>query len=195
MKSISRYLSFPILILSMILGGFAVQAPQAVGPISVNLVPISSLATASTLADTNFFYVVQGSRAASYKKTTGAILKAYIGVIPYSFTDSVTGCSAVITTAVSCSEAGYNVICRLGTSTGTSNATTKVIQHLPAAITPTTAQLVTLTEITNNGTVSYQVKATVGTDGTITLTLNGSAFTASGTFTISAGTTFAYTLL
>lgn len=174
---------------------FSPPPSQAAGPIFVNLLPIQDRAVAATVTDSNLFYVVTGYQGSSYKRATAAVLKTYMGIIPYSFTDSITGFSTTVTSAMLCAQSGSIVNCKLGAATGTSNATTKVLQHLPAAITPVTAQLVTLTQITDNGSVTYQVKATVGTDGTVTLTLNGSAFTASGTCAITAGTSFAYNLL
>lgn len=194
LKFLAKFLAmFSALILT--LAAFSPPPARAAGPVFVSLLPIQSMPVAATVTDSNLFYVVTGYQSTSYKRATAAVMKTYMGIIPYSFTDSITGFSTTVTTAMLCAQSGSIVNCKLGAATGTSNATTKVLQHLPAAITPVTAQLVTLTQITDNGSITYQVKATVGTDGTVTLTLNGSAFTATGTCAITAGTSFAYNLL
>lgn len=191
MKNAFRFL--PLLVLSIFLPA------KAVGPVFVNLVPITGLpsATSASLADSNLVYVVTGSALTTYKKISLYGFKNYLITqsldSTYRFTDTVTGYSTVVTDSVVCHRAfgSRNVTCRIGTATGTSNATAHRLMHFPSALAVTTAQLVTLAQITDTSTVFYSVKATISTD-TLTFSNNGTAFKNSGTFAITNGTTFSY---
>lgn len=192
MKNLVRsFFLIPVLVLI----GLALQ-PQAVGPIFINLVPITGLSSAASVTDSNLFYVNTASAPTGYKRATAAVLKLYMGNTSFTVVDTVSGLSAVVLDTLLCSTANTIVNCKMKGATGTSNATSHALVPIafPAAWKPTTAQLVTLTQITDNGTVAYSVKATVATTGGVTLTNNGSTFTASGTFALAAGLAFSYNL-
>lgn len=191
MKNAFRFL--PLLVLSIFLPA------KAVGPVFVNLVPITGLpsATSASLADSNLVYVVTGNSLTTYKKISLLGFKNYLIAqsldSTYRFTDTITGYNATVTDSVVCHRAfgSRNTTCRMGTATGTSNATSHLLLHLPAALRATVPQLVTLAQITDTSTVFYSVKATISTD-TLTFTNNGTAFKNSGTFAITNGTTFSF---
>src|SRR4051812_28776609 len=100
------------LILVAVLALFMSPPSHAVGPIFVNLVPISGLGAASTIQDTNLFYAIQGPLGTSYKKATGAQLKTYFGVSNFTVVDTVSGLTAVILDTLYCSTAGNIVNCK-----------------------------------------------------------------------------------
>jgi hypothetical protein len=188
---------------------------MAAAPSFVQLVPITSLTRmpSGVMPDSTHLYMEYGG---TYYNTTLDTLLTTIFNRPISLTnggsltadslisaktqtnvgflDSVTGYTATVTDSVYCSRNWKNVTCYTLGATGTSNATAHLLQHLPAALRPKLAQLVTLTQITDTSVVFYGVKATVGTDGVVTLTNNGTAFKNTGTFALTAGTTFSYTL-
>jgi hypothetical protein len=174
--------------------GFLFASP----PTFVNLVPITSLSntTVALSADSMLLYVVRGNSYGTYAKIRLDTLRSYLNSssTSYAFLDTITGYTATVTDSLYCTRAGKVVSCRCVAATGTSNATAHSIQHLPAALTPSVAQITNIAQITDTSTVFYGTKITIGTDGTVALTNNGVALKNSGTFAITAGTLFQYQL-
>jgi len=189
MTKISRYLSL------ILLACLAVPS-RAVGPIFVNLVPITGLPVAATVADSNLFCLNTASSTAGYKRATAAVLKIYMGNTNFTVVDTVSGLTTVVLDTSYYSTAGNVVNCKMLGATGTSNATAHALVPIafPAAWKPVTAQLVTLAQITDTSTVFYSVTATVATTGGVTLTNNGTAFKNSGAFTLTTGPAYTYNL-
>lgn len=167
-------------------------------PSFVRLVPITGLSstTQALMTDSSLMYIGRGTSYATYGKLRVDTLRAYLFNNPqhYAMLDTVSGYTAVVTDSLYCTSGGGMVSCRMTAATGTSNATTHVLSRLPAAIRPAVANLTNVSQLTDSGAIVYQVMATVNTDGTISLANNGTAWTASGTFAITAGTTFRYQL-
>ena len=174
---------------------------RPVAPTFINLVPITGLTklTQATLNDTVLLYAITANTG--YHRVSLDTLQSYLGgkhnypdTATYSFTDSVTGYTTTVTDTLTCTLSGYNVNCRIGAATGTSNATAHAIQHLPAAIRPYITQNRTIRQITDTSTVFYNTGLIVDASGVMTLNNNATAFKNTGTFAVTAGTSFSYTL-
>jgi hypothetical protein len=111
-----------------------------------------------------------------------------------SFTGTLTGVSGTVTGTVFATKVGNVVVMNIPLLTGTSDATTKTITGCPAGLFPARTQEFTMVTSDNGG--SYvDAQATIATNGVITITasLNGAAWTGSGTATI-RNRTISYTL-
>lgn len=194
-------MNFKRILLASLLA-FSISRPAG-PPTFINLVPITSLGSAyATLSDSTLLYAVTGAANTSYKKIRLDSLRLYTNTkqnfadsatFP-AFLDTVTGYTTTVTDTLTCSQSGNNILCRIGAATGTSNATAHVIQHLPSAIRPYITQNCTIRQITDTSTVFYNTGLIVDANGVMTLNNNATAFKNSGTFAVTAGTMFSYTL-
>lgn len=116
-----------------------------------------------------------------------------------SYTGTITGCTVAGTGTIRYTLLGNIVSASIPSAgfSGTSNATSKTITGMPAALWPVHAQLFYLGVIDNGAT---QVLGTglIGTDGVITLSpsvaASASSWTNSGSFATAGAVAFTYTL-
>ena len=111
-----------------------------------------------------------------------------------TFTATLTGITAGGTGTATWSKAGNLVIVHYPALTGTSNTTAATITGQPAALQPATAQLGLVGITQDNSATPALARIDVGTDGVVTLYINSSSatFTGSNTKGISAGLTLSY---
>ena len=113
-----------------------------------------------------------------------------------SFTGTLTGCTTAPTQTVNYTKIGNSVTVSLASAdtTGTSNATTKTITGMPAAVRPTRTVIFYASMIDNGGAAAIGV-VTVASSGVISFFqgAGAAAWTNSGTWTLTGGLTMTYT--
>ena len=196
MKNLFRSIAF-------IFAAFAFVRPAVPAFVNFNVPNGLTPATVATMTDSDMLYIVYppANTNANFRRISLLGLRTYgAGQTTdsvYRQNDTLTGLTTTVTDSVTCTKASGSgqVTVRMGTATGTSNATAHYLAHLcgdrwqPIAATP-----IVLAQITDTSTVFYSVKAVLLTSDSLQFTNNATAFKNTGTFAVLNGMTFTYTI-
>jgi len=149
-----------------------------------NVGGVVTLSGVQTLTNKTFVSPVLGAATATSINFGGSSLSSYISS---SFTGTLTGVTATVTGTVKYVKVGDIVTISVPTLTGTSNAITKTITGMPAAIRPAATKRA-ITIVTDNGGSPVSGEVFIYDTGIMDfyITLAAGAWTGSGAVTVAA---------
>jgi len=149
-----------------------------------NVGGVVTLSGVQTLTNKTFVSPVLGAATATSINFGGSSLSSYISS---SFTGTLTGVTATVTGTVKYVKVGDIVTISVPTLTGTSNAITKTITGMPAAIRPAATKRA-ITIVTDNGGSPVSGEVFIYDTGIMDfyITLAAGAWTGSGAATVAA---------
>lgn len=149
-----------------------------------NVGGVVTVSGVQTLTNKTFVSPVLGAATATSINFGGSSLSSYISS---SYTGTLTGVTATVTGTIKYVKVGDHVTVAVPTMTGTSNATTKTITGMPAAIRPAATKRA-ITIVTDNGGSPVAGEVFIYDTGVMDfyITLNAGTWTAANAATIAS---------